>query len=485
MSSSDGTTNRGPLCDASTPEAIFDYAFARITGSRPVQGNAVRLLKDATENYPVWLDAIAAAERWINFENYIIADDEIGRIFADALAQRARAGVSVRLLYDWFGSLGEAGLRYWARLRTAGVEVRAFNPPRPGTPLAWIRRDHRKTLTVDGRVAFVSGLCVARDWAGDPGRGQAPWRDTGIELRGPAIAEVEQAFAELWMMAGGVVPAVEIARPDDGVAVGLVQVRVIRGRPGQLSTYRLDQMIAAAARRTLWLTDAYFMATTAYIRTLTDANRDGVDVRLLVPSSSDVPAVQALVRASYRPLLERGIRIFEWNGPMLHAKTAVSDGRWARIGSSNANLQSWLTNWELDVTVEDRGFARVMEEMYLADLTNATEIVLDERQHVHTREAVPPRVDYSRRGSAQRLAAGTIALGTAAGAAISGSRPLSKTEVRVMLTFGLTMLVASAVVALVPLLVVAPLVVALGWSGLSLLLRAWRLGRGSAGDGLP
>ena len=151
-------------------------------------------------------------------------------------------------------------------------------------------------------------------------------------------------------------------------------VRVVASMPNVAGLYRLDQLIAAVARQTLWLTDAYFVGTTSYVQALRAAAVDGVDVRLLVPGSSDIPIFVSLSRAGYRPLLEAGVRVFEWNGSMLHAKTAVADGRWARVGSSNLNVSSWIGNWELDVAVEDETFAQAMQEMYLEDLTHATEI---------------------------------------------------------------------------------------------------------------
>lgn len=456
-------------------DAILDRAFSRITGSGPVDGNSVRLLKDAQENYPAWLDAIAGARRMVHFENYIVADDEVGRAFADLLAERARAGVRVRFLYDWWGCLGKASSRFWSRLQQAGAEVRPFNPPQPSSPLAWLRRNHRKVLTIDGEVAFVSGLCLAEAWRGSPVENVAPWRDTGVELRGPAVADVDVAFAESWALAGAGLPDEDRFWAPSPILPGTMRVRVVRGRPGQLSTYRLDQLIAAASRHRLWLTDAYFVATTAYVQALTEAARDGVDVRLLVPGANDVPAVQTLARSSYRPLIEAGIRIFEWNGSMLHAKSAVCDGRWARIGSTNLNLASWLTNWELDVTVEDVEFARTMEATYLQDLAGATEIVLDSRHRVHP--AAEPREAGARRhaGSGGRIAAGAVGLSNMAGAAITGSRPLSATEGRVVAKIGLFLLGLALLLGLFPKLLALPVVATLAWLGCGLLLRAWRL----------
>ena len=185
---------------------VVEQAFARASGAPLITGNDVRLLKDAGQNYPAWLEAIGAAEHTIHFESYIIHDDAIGRQFARALAARARAGVRVRVIYDWLGGVGKTGRRFWRDLRAAGVEVRAFNPPGRSSPFAWLARDHRKMLAVDGRVAFVTGLCVGRYWVGDPALGIEPWRDTGVAVRGPAVAALEDAFAQMWALAGPPLP---------------------------------------------------------------------------------------------------------------------------------------------------------------------------------------------------------------------------------------------------------------------------------------
>ena len=181
--------------------AIADRAFARAAGSDPIGGNAVRLLRDAGENFPAWLSAIRGAQHSILFEMYIFGDDPVGREFVDALAERAAAGIKVHVVYDWFGSLGAGPL--WKTLAAAGAHVRSFNPLRFDSPLGWLTRDHRKTIVVDGLVAFVSGLCVSERWKGNPERGMEPWRDTGVEIRGPAVAEIEHAFAQVWHASGG------------------------------------------------------------------------------------------------------------------------------------------------------------------------------------------------------------------------------------------------------------------------------------------
>jgi len=460
---------------AALDELRMERAFSRIADSDLRQGNAIRLLKDSKENYPVWLEAIRSAERVIHFENFIIADDETGRMFADALMERAAAGVKVRVLYDWLGSSFRALPPFWRRLREAGVEARVFNPPRLTDPF-WIRRNHRKLITVDGRIGFVSGLCISDSWEG--GKEAEPWRDTGISVEGPMIADLDAAFAESWVLAGmRAIPKSELPAAEEIPHAGSMAARLISGEPGMFRTYRVDQFIAATAQRNLWLTDAYFVATTSYVQALGEAARDGVDVRLLVPGSSDVPALQPIVRAGYRSLIEAGIRVFEWNGSMLHAKTAVVDGRWARVGSTNLNFASWATNWELDVIVEDAGFAEAMEAMYLEDLANATEIVPGWQSR--RRRALNMRSRRShrfKRGGVRRLAAGALALSSSIGKAMS-SRSLTATETSSIAIIGSALLALAALITAFPVLIISPIVIGLVWFGLALLIRAFRLKR--------
>jgi cardiolipin synthase A/B len=204
-----------------------------------------------------------------------------------------------------------------------------------------------------------------------------------------------------------------------------------------------------------------------------------VDVRILVPGSSDVPALQPVVRAGYRSLIEAGVRVFEWNGTMLHAKTAVADGRWARVGSTNLNLASWATNWELDVVVEDPGFAEAMEAMYLEDLANATEIVPGwQSRRRQARNMRSRRGHRYMKGGVRRLAAGALALSSTVGKAVgSGSRSLTATEAGSVAIIGFTLLALAALVTFFPVVIISPVVIALVWLGLALLIRAFRLKR--------
>ena len=468
---------------SSTTRRLVDQAYERTTGAALVWGNSVRLLKDAEENYPAWLEAIKSARRTIHFESFIIHEDEVGREFADALKAKASEGVCVRVVYDWLGALGKTSGGFWRSLRDAGVDVRAFNPPRYDEPFGLLNRDHRKMIAVDGEIGFVMGLCVGKDWVGRPEKQQAPWRDTGVEIRGPAMADIEEAFSRVWVASGGdPIPAEQLPARDSIPEAGDVPLRVIASEPNTLNVYSLEQLVAAGARKCLWLTDAYFVGTTSYVQALRAAAQDGVDVRLLVPGSSDIGVITAISRANYRSLLEAGVRVFEWDGSMIHAKTAVADGRWSRVGSTNLNIASWMGTGELDVTVEDEGFARRMEEMYLEDLENATEIILSERKKVRpiTHPDGSHRARKSRRsgkGSAGRAAAGAIGIGSAVRAAITNRRVLGPAEARVMALSAGVLLLLSIVAVKWPRVVAFPLAFFGMWSALALAIRSYRLHR--------
>lgn len=437
------------------------------------------LLKDASENYPAWLNAIGDARQTVDFEMYIIHEDHQGQVFADALLRKAAEGVQVRLLYDWMGGFRKTSARFWNRLRTGGIDVRCYNPPRFDRPLAWLSRDHRKTITIDSELAFVTGLCVGRMWVGDRSRHVDPWRDTGIAIRGPAVADVKAAFADAWAAAGGEAPRSPVARAP--LPAGDVPLRVVATVPNTAGLFRVDQLVAAMARKTLWLTDAYYAGTAAYVEALRAAARDGVDVRLLVPGATDIPLIRPLSRAGYRPLLEAGIRVFEWNGSMIHAKTAVADGRWARVGSTNLNIASWLGNRELDVIVEHEPFAREMEEMFLGDLRNATEVVL-QRNRVRAPGAPARRhgATTSGGGSGGRVAAGAVRVGNTVTAAVINTRVLESVEANIALIAGAILATIAAIAFAYPRGIAYPIGVFATWFAAAILFRGIGLYRNRA-----
>jgi cardiolipin synthase len=457
-----------------------EQAFARGASAPLVAGNSVRLLRNAEENYPAWLEAIESAERTIHFESYTIHGDDAGHQFAEVLMRKARDGIRVRLLYDWMGSLGKTSRLFWRWMERSGVEIRCVNPPRIDSPLGWLSRDHRKLVTVDGRIGFVAGLCIGSGWLGDAAQA-ARLRDTGIAVRGPAVADLDRAFAQMWDATGAPLPAEDVPQRAAIARAGDTALRVFAIEPDASGFFSLDQLIAGMARKSLWLADAYFAATPAYVHALTSAARGGVDVRLLVPGGAGIPVLRALSQAGYRPLLEADVRVFEWNGSMMHAKTAVADGRWSRVGATNLTPASWLGHWELDALVEDERFGKAMEEMYLDDLSDATEIVLDSRRRIG---ASASGTSTTRRvstagGTAGRAAAGAIRLSNTAVAAIASRRALAHAEGSIILLAALLLMALAVVGFLWPRVFAVPLAAISAWCAVSIAMRAFGLrGRG-------
>ena len=347
---------------------LLQRALGRAIEAPLIGGNRAELLVDGPVAYPAMLALIAGAKRRVHFENYIFRDDGTGRRFAEALAARARAGIEVRVLYDWLGSISTPP-GFWAALRDAGCDVRAFGPPSFRRPLDLLRRDHRKLVVTDGNTAVLGGLCIGDEWAG--GGGVPCWRDTAVRLEGPIARALDRSFARLWRHAGGHV--IDLDAPPSP-ADGSVTARVVDGPPALARAYRIYQLIAALAERSLFVTGAYPLAPASLRNALASAARAGVDVRILAPGRSDLPILNQAARAHYAALLRAGVRIYEWTGPMLHAKTVVADGNWALIGSSNLNPFSLWGSFELDVEIQDPALASVLERQFLADLRSAREI---------------------------------------------------------------------------------------------------------------
>ena len=375
------------MTDKPQARAPSQRAIDRLAAARPIPGNRVTLLQDGPQAFGAMLALIEGARRYIHFENYIIRDDSTGWRFAEALAARARAGVAVRVLYDWLGCIA-TGKKYWRFLRQAGCEVRVFNPPSPFRPIAFFSREHRKLVVADGGLSVIGGLCIGDEWAGDPEHGIPPWRDTAVLIEGPASLALDLAFSKIWALAGPPLPDEE--RTPTVPACGDAAVRVVVGEPGRERAYRVLEYLAAGCKRRLWIVDAYLVPPPRLFEVLSLAEKDGVDIRLLVPGSSDVPVVRNLTRLGYRDMLRAGMRIFEWDGAMIHAKTMVADGRWARVGTSNINLSSLVGNYELDVVIEDPALARSMELQFRRDIGASVEVVRRPRRAPQALRRVMP-----------------------------------------------------------------------------------------------
>jgi len=486
------------------PGALASFplqAMERATGASEIRGNALRLQFEGSSTFEAWLEAIEAAERVVYFENYIVRDDRVGRAFRDVLVAKAREGVPVRLIYDWVGCWATPH-RYWKPLHEAGVEVRAFNRPALRDPLGVLQRDHRKLICIDASVAFVGGFCVGVEWAGSGNN--PPWRDTGVEVRGPAAAVAMRAFERIWSEIGPPVPESLAPVPSSIAPVGDTPVWIIEGEPGRSRVFRTLSLVAAHARRRVWITDPYFVAPRPISEALAAAAKDGVDVRVLLPGHNNWPLVGSLSRGGYRFLLENGVRLFEWQGPMIHAKTAVCDGVWARIGSSNLNTASLLGNWEIDVGVLDEDMAAQLEALFLADLASSVEIVLP-RSRVglwHASRGVedrdPPKASLEPEGSlSERLEreirsagkgssrwrmADLVRAGSVFGTAIAGHRPLGREDRTVLGTVSAMVLVTAALFALFPAVLGWTAAVLLGWLGIVIGVRAFLEAREARGE---
>ncbi len=339
----------------------------RPPGVRFTEGNAVVLYHQGRTALAAMLEAIQSARRRVHLETYILRADAIGRGFLAALAERARAGIDVRLLYDAFGSLGleEAALE---PLRRAGAEVVAFNPLRRFYP-RWAprRRDHRKILTVDGRVAFAGGLNIGDEYWGTHDEG---WRDTHVEIEGPAVRDLDAVFLESWFRADGPQIAwhdVLDTRPERR---GDVRCAVVPDGP----TYRRRQMRELvigglqAACEEARLESPYFAPGRRVIRALAQAAERGVRVDLVWAGRTDHPVLRRAARAFLPRLLPSGVRVFEYQAAVMHAKVAVFDRRWAIVGSSNLDRQSFEHSYEVNLLLEGGDVAKRLTEVFERDL---------------------------------------------------------------------------------------------------------------------
>jgi len=441
-----------PAADARRGELAL--AIERTASARAIAGNTLQHYADSPAAIDAMIALVAGAKAWVHFENYIIRHDRTGRRVAEALAERARAGVRVRILYDALGSFG-TGYRFWRALRRAGAEVRAFHPIISGNPFDIFMRDHRKLVVADGVRAMLGGLCIGDEWAGNPARERQPWRDTMVTVCGPAAAALDTTFAYVWKRTGAPIAADELnADPDP---CGDVAVQVVAGVPFKGRIYRATQLIAAAARERLWITDAYLVPPAPLYAALLEAARAGVDVRLLVPSASDLPVIRNATRAGYRELLLAGVRVFEWLGSMIHAKTLVADRHWARVGSSNLNVSSLFGNFELDVLTDDAASADELAAQFRRDLQGSREVVLQPRHRMLPARLVgtghqgegpspdgaaalppPPRARRHKRSRYEFGAVAVVALRRVAGGL---RRALAGTAALLFLTIGALLLV--------------------------------------------
>ena len=461
----------------------------RATGSKTLGGNRLELQYEGSSTFSSWLEGISRAQCMVYLENYLIRDDRVGRAFRDVLIEKARSGVPVYVVYDWVGCWATPR-SYWKPLKQAGVHVRAFNPPTPSwlrDPFGILRRDHRKLIVLDGKVAYVGGFCLGVEWVGRPTH--PAWRDTAVKISGPAARAAARAFEATWRGMGeslGLSQKLPILSD-----VGDTPVWLIEGEPGRTRVYRTIHWVAARAKERIWITDAYFVAPRSVSEALGAAAQQGVDVRILVPAQNNWLLVGSLSRGGYRSLLKSGVRIFEWQGPMIHAKTAVVDGVWSRVGSSNLNSASLIGNWELDVGVLDTELASQLEELFLTDLSSSIEIVLPSRRFEHgieipessgATESLDPQGTLPERmmqiralGTTQRhvTMAPLVRARGALGDSLAGDRPLGREDRTVLGTVSALILSTAIIAAFFPTFVGVVVAVVACWFGLTTGIRAY------------
>ncbi len=344
-----------------------------------LQGNACQLLRDGVEAYPAMLEAIRHARRYVRLETYMFITDAVGELFGQALAEAAERGVHVKVLYDALGSWTSRG-DFFEDLRQRGVDIRPFKPFRLGRGLRHLlRRDHRKILVVDGEVAFVGGVNISAHWA-PPGQGHG-WRDDVLRIEGPAVHELERRFLATWRMAFQ--ERFERLRHRLhrqrwhlrlGPPRGKVALAVLSSRRG---IHRAYLHAIARARRSVLIAAAYFVPDRRMVAALREAARRGVEVHLLLNGRSDHPVLEFVTRAFYERLLGAGVRIFEWQRGVMHAKTAVVDGVWGTIGSFNLERMSLAFHHEVNAVFADARLGRAVEESFRNDCGHCREVRLE------------------------------------------------------------------------------------------------------------
>jgi cardiolipin synthase len=363
----------------------FARGLWRIAAADVSSGNRVSLLRDGPATFQNMIDLIDQAQIAVDLESYIFRSDEVGQRMAEALVRAVQRGVRVRVLRDWIGGRGTSR-KFLRELTKHGIQVAVFSPPGFRPWLGIVPRDHRKLLVVDETVGITGGVGVGREWTtGVQKLHRSRWRDTAVLIEGPAARDMVHAFEHMWARTqrrerrgshrflrrrargAHLDPAT-----DEPALVGIIE-----GEPLRLRVSRALQIQAISAKRSIWIATAYFTPSPSEVEALNGAARDGVDVRILVPSRNDHPWVSLLARRYYRRLLANGVRIWEWQGEMMHAKTSVIDGRWVRVGSTDFNPLGVAINYELDAVIEDAVLGADAERMFLADLEASREITMD------------------------------------------------------------------------------------------------------------
>lgn len=434
---------------ANSPLAIAYAQEQAVSGGPILSGNKVDLLIDGPATHETQLAAIAAAKHHIHLETFLLFDEQLGRRYEQALVAKAKQGVTVRIMYDGLGSM--AGRRLLPlRMKIAGIQIREYNPVNPlKEPRLWRinRRNHRKIMVVDGKVGFTGGINITDEYLqasqGKNLEGEAGWRDTHLRITGPAVTELQKLFARQWQEAepflsdmitdtidGVFQPVadlfdVDLISPDvardnknyfpeqpktgnDTVRVHISRGknfadlllqrprqlgRIVRGKPAHKNRGLYESYLAMvlSAQKSIWISQAYFVPNNRFVNALKAAAARGVDVKLLLPRNNNHKVMLHASRHYYERLLAAGIQVYEYEGPMMHAKTAVIDGVWSTVGSSNLDFRSLLHNDEANAVILGAHFGAEMQHMFRQDLLRANAIQLDVWRKRSTRQKAKER----------------------------------------------------------------------------------------------
>ncbi|WP_211465150.1 cardiolipin synthase [Collimonas silvisoli] len=358
------------------------------TGSPLIKGNKITLLFDGPDTMTAMIAAIQQAKSTINFETYIFDRDQLGQRFADLLIEKQGAGVQVNIIYDSVGSIGTP-TEFFERMRAAGIKLIEFNPVNPLKRFGrWQlnHRDHRKILVVDGKIGFTGGVNISAAYANSslfrarrrPGSDAVGWRDTHVQIEGPAVASLQLLFLQTWSAQQAEdLPDLDYFPQLENA--GDKTVHVLGSQPdGDYSLYKAYILAIQQARRSIHITTPYFIPDRQLVDALVAAAKRGVDVSLILPSVTDIGLVYHAGQSFYTQLLSAGVHIYQLQIAVLHAKTAVIDGSWSTVGSANMDIRSFLHNYEANVIVIDDQFGREMEKAFREDIRGSSQITLEQ-----------------------------------------------------------------------------------------------------------
>jgi cardiolipin synthase len=358
-----------------------------VTDSPLTKGNKVTLLTDGQSTYTAMFKAIQNAKDHINIESYIIEDDETGRKFADLLLLKQKEGVQVHIIYDCLGSMNTPA-SFFQRLQGGGIQVVGFNPLNPlegRETWGLTHRDHRKILIADGKVAIIGGINISEVYSSTPLKLKSSesrpihWRDTDIQIEGPAVAELQKLFIDTWLKQKGPRLSTRHYYPELKEK-GNALVRIVGSTPGEGNRIPFIVYVSAItfAEHSIHMTNSYFIPDDQIVKALTDAAGRGVDVKIILPGVTDSKLALHAQRYFYSELLKSGVKLYEHNSSLLHAKTATIDKVWSTVGSTNMDYLSMLSNDEVNAVVLSKEFAVEMEKMFARDLANSVQIKPEE-----------------------------------------------------------------------------------------------------------